>query len=269
MIICLRDRHQSAVRALWAAVVFALSASICSSAELAPEAKTYIDGLLSAESTARTDTLALLGFLLAAIALVTTFAGFSVYKFLERSISARILDDIRESEARNLIRLGKRSYDLFSDQTLAKEARLAALMGAITNTDYALSVIEKLKRNETDRTRNDLLALAGTNLGYYYIELAELMASASPGLDVSHYHRTAIIAVDRVTVNVEVAQRNRNSDILDWWNVVESRLAVLFKATPNPDKTSFKAAIKELVENTAIPYEWRIETKKIWDVWLA
>lgn len=260
---------QSTIRAIFSALVFGLSTSMCFSAELAPEAKAYIDGLLNAESTARTDTLTLLGFLLAAITLVTTFAGFSVYKFLERSISTRILDDIRESEARNLIRLGKRSYDLFSDPTLAREARLAALMGAIANTDYALSVIDKLKRNEADRTRSDLLALAGTNLGYYYIELADLMASASPGLDISQYHRTAIVAVDSVTVNVEVAQRNRNSEILDWWNVVESRLAVLFKATANPDKIRFKAAIEELIENTAIPYEWRIETKKIWDIWLA
>lgn len=256
-------------QALFLVVLAVLSQSgVAEPMALTSDAKSYIDTVMSAQSTARSDTLSLLGFLLAAIGLATSITGFSAYKILERTVSLRILNEIRESEARNLIRLGKRSYDIYADECINPEARLASLVAAIAHTDYALSVVDKLNRSDADQVKSDLLALAGTNLGYFYIDMAELLLSMDGSKDVSMYYEKAIHEVERVRLQVEIAQRVRDSEIHEWWNVVESRLTVLFKATNNPCKETFAYEIKCLTDDASVPYAWRKETKILWEKWL-
>lgn len=232
-----------------------------------PETVQQIEDLLSARDQGWNHLLGILAFILS----VTTACGFAIYTQIKRKLNDETRSKILENESRNMIRLGLRDYENFKESNNIPGIAHSALASAITHTRQAWFMASNMSEPLTYNTKNDLLALSGANLGYYYFELMKCIS----GTDTEHkeeYRKKAIEAVEAASLMIETCERRKETTNCYWWEPLESKLRVQYECMNKDFSKEFKKIqiaqirnkMSSLIVDSSIPTSARVEMSKDW-----
>lgn len=235
---------------------------------VAAKTQKQITTLLRARDAGRNNLLALLGFILS----VSVAVGYATYRQVRTKLESETRDKILENESRNMIRLGLRDYENFVENRHLDGVAHGALLSAVTHTRQAWFMAENMSGPLSVIPKCDMLALAGANLGYYYFELVTCVKTVDNKL-AEKYRAKALQCIENASMCIDSCARRKELTNCKWWEVVESKLRVLYECSQpsltefawEMEKENIAKKIKSLVQDLSIPANVRSEMSKEWE----
>ncbi len=207
-------------------------------------------------------------------------AGFGVAAFssLKNSLHGSVMNDIRTADAKGSVFESMDYYEQFEEikdsHRIKNESGMALLMDAIVQGKVAINFINSITDEEQARQKTRMLALASTNLAYFYFELAEYLSEKGSSFmgnqDNKDFHRLikakAIAVLDEHVSEIETMVKSRVSDDNGcWYEISESNLFVRYHCDINiTDKAKAKKAYSDLLDDINAPSQWKEEMRKGW-----
>lgn len=213
--------------------------------------------------------LALLAFLLSLIAVF----GFQIYRTIKQKILDDIRDSILENEARSMIRIGLRDFEHYEENKDRPIIAQSSLSSAISHTRQGLASARDMSRTHgNDDIRQTLMALAGTNLAYFYtammLSLRSTTDTDSKDIGDDYCKKAAQILLD-VKLEIEACCRRKEQVNCKWYEIVDSVIFVEYhcrdaNCLEKTTETRLKNKIHDMMTNKDIPFEEREEIFNRW-----
>lgn len=226
------------------------------------QSKEYLEALGAARADGFNEAITITALVLTFVGVIGSLAGYLGFKRLESKVTASIQEEIRTSECMSLNGLGLRYYNTCKRDGLHEEAKISGLNSAIAVTGYALTVCEKLsKENERKIPQK---ALLGTNLAYFFADLLPLLQDSA--LE-EKCKAAALDYLGRVAFAVQILERNKHvQENIQWYNVLESSLNAEFRVTEDSSKRKkILEKLEALLADLTLPPDWRREIELDWE----
>lgn len=226
--------------------------------------KEIIDAHNSGISTAVT--------ILTVMVMIILASGYAVYIIIKNKIVDETRSKILENESRNLIRLGVRDYEnhLYAKKAGQTDSSLSCLYSARSHTQQARYMASSMSNPLSYHPKNDLLALSGTNLAYYYTELM-LITDEIKSRDFMR--KQAMLALEESSINLASSvKRQATTDAL-WFDMIESSIFTQYHCLneASDDSSFFQGELEivmqklnDITYHNDVPQSFRSQTLNDW-----